>query len=65
MLHRNFVEVIEGIYETAIYVEELNTNGYFLNQEALGRFKDIGCYPLIKISFDGTGHHDWLRNRAG
>lgn len=65
MLHRNFFEVIEGIYERGMYVEELNTNGYFLNQEALDRFKDIGCYPLIKISFDGTGHHDWLRNRAG
>lgn len=65
MLHRNFFEIIEGIYERGMYVEELNTNGFLLNQEALDRFKDIDCYPLIKISFDGTGHHDWLRNRAG
>ena len=65
MLHRNFFEIIEGIYERGMYVEELNTNGSLLNQEALDRFKDIDCYPLIKISFDGTGHHDWLRNRAG
>ena len=27
--------------------------------------KEIGCDPLIKISFDGVGHHDWLRNRTG
>lgn len=27
--------------------------------------KNIGCDPLIKISFDGIGHHDWLRNRKG
>ena len=65
MLYRNFFEIIEGIYERGMYVEELNTNGSLLNQEALDRFKDIDCYPLIKISFDGTGHHDWLRNRAG
>ena len=65
MLHRNFFEIIEGIYERGMYVEELNTNGSLLNQEALDRFKDIDCYPLIKISFDGTGHHDWLRNRVG
>ena len=27
--------------------------------------KEIGCIPLMKISFDGVGHHDWLRNRKG
>ena len=27
--------------------------------------KEIGCNPLVKISFDGIGHHDWLRNRKG
>jgi radical SAM protein with 4Fe4S-binding SPASM domain len=27
--------------------------------------KQIGCNPLIKISFDGLGHHDWLRNHKG
>ena len=48
-----------------MYVEELNTNGFFINEEALLRFRSIGCDPLIKISFDGVGHHDWLRNRKG
>ena len=65
MLHRNFFEIIEGIYERGMYVEELNTNGSFIDREALDRFRAIGCYPLIKISFDGTGYHDWLRNRVG
>lgn len=48
-----------------MYLEDLNTNGSFLDQTALEQFRKIGCNPLIKISFDGIGYHDWLRNRNG
>ena len=65
MLHKNFFEILEGIYCRGMFVEELNTNGFYINQTALDRMKAIGCYPLIKISFDGIGHHDWLRNKKG
>ena len=65
MLHPHFMEIIRGIYAHGMYVEELNTNGYFLTQETLDEMKSFGCYPLIKISFDGIGHHDWLRDRKG
>ena len=65
MLHPHFMEIIRSIYAHNMYVEELNTNGHFLTQEILDEMKKIGCNPLMKISFDGIGHHDWLRNRKG
>ncbi len=65
MCHKSFFEIIEGIYKRGMFVEELNTNGYYITRESLTRLKEIGCNPLIKISFDGVGHHDWLRNRQG
>ena len=65
MCHPNFFEIAEGILRRGMYVEELNTNGYYISAEALQRLRTLGCDPLIKISFDGIGHHDWLRNRAG
>jgi radical SAM protein with 4Fe4S-binding SPASM domain len=65
MCHKDFLPIMEGIYRRGMYVEELNTNGYYITQEILDRMKEIGCYPLMKISFDGLGHHDWLRNRKG
>lgn len=65
MLHPHFLDIIRSIYEHGMYVEELNTNGFFITQEILDEMKKIGCRPLIKISFDGVGHHDWLRNRQG
>ncbi len=65
MCHKSFFDIIEGIYKRGMFVEELNTNGYYITQDALDSFKAIGCHPLIKISFDGLAHHDWLRNRPG
>ena len=65
MCHKSFLPIMEGIYRRGMYVEELNTNGFYITQEILDKLKEIGCDPLIKISFDGLGHHDWLRNRKG
>lgn len=65
MAHKSFFEIIEGIYRRGMYVFELNTNGFYINQSALDRMKQIGCHPLIKISFDGIGFHDWMRNHKG
>ena len=62
MLHRNFMDILTGIYERGMYVEEINTNGYFLRQGVLDQMKERGIRPLMKISFDGIGHHDWLRD---
>ncbi len=65
MMHKNFFEIIEEIYKRGMYVAEINTNGHFIDQTALDRMKALGCTPIIKISFDGLGRHDWLRNREG
>ena len=65
MCHKEFLPIIEGVHRRGMFVEELNTNGFYINQTILDRMKQIGCNPLIKISFDGLGHHDWLRNRRG
>ena len=65
MLHRHFFDILEGIYARGMYVEELNTNGYFIDQQALDRMRATGCVPLVKISFDGIGYHDWMRAHKG
>ena len=65
MAHRHFFEILRGIYARGMYIFELNTNGFFIDQAALDRMKTLGCYPLVKISFDGFGYHDWMRNHKG
>ncbi|HII93191.1 MAG TPA: radical SAM protein [Methanosarcina sp.] len=65
MLHPRFMDIVRSIYERNMLIDELNTNGAFITQPILDEMKHIGCRPLMKISFDGIGHHDWLRNQKG
>lgn len=65
MLHPHFMDIVRAIYERDMFIRELNTNGYFITQQVLDEFKRLGSDPLIKISFDGIGCHDWMRDRKG
>lgn len=61
LVHKRFLDIIRAIYERDMFVFELNTNGLLITQKMLDTFKEIGCFPLIKISFDGIGYHNWIR----
>lgn len=65
VLHRNFCDILDAIYERNMHVFELNTNGLLLTEEILDKMISLNCFPLMKISFDGIGFHDWLRNKKG
>lgn len=65
LLHKYFFEIAESICQRNMIIQELHTNGQFISQSMLNCLKEIGCCPLIKISFDGIGSHDWLRNQEG
>jgi len=65
MVHKRFMDILREIHRRDMFVHELNTNGFYITQKILDEMKEIGCNPLIKISFDGTGFHDWMRDRRG
>lgn len=65
LCHKDFFAIVEGIYRRGMYIEELNTNGFFLTDETLAHLRSLGCRPLVKISFDGLGFHDWMRCHSG
>ena len=65
MIYPRFLDAVREIYKRGMVLEKLTTNGYFLTKEVLEEFKALRCDPLIKISFDGVGHHDWMRGHKG
>ena len=66
MLHPHFADICRGIHARNMYIGEINTNGYFITEETLQSIRDAGePLPLMKISFDGLGHHDWMRGYTG
>ena len=64
LFHPRFLDIIKAIYDRDMYVFELNTNGILINQKMLDELKKIRCFPLIKISFDGIGFHNWMRQNT-
>ncbi len=60
-LHPRFMDIVRECAKRRLHVGELNTNGSFLTEEMLEEFKALGMDTEIKVSFDGIGHHDWLR----
>ena len=61
LVHHRFLDIVKAIYERDMMIFELNTNGLLITQHILDVFKELGCYPLIKISFDGAGYHNIIR----
>jgi len=61
MIHPQYKQIIEEIYKRNMFVFDLNTNGFYINQEMLDWMKSINYKPLMKISFDGINHHNWMR----
>lgn len=61
MLHPRFMDIVRECAKRRIHFAELNTNGSFLTEDILDEFKELGMDTEIKVSYDGVGHHDWLR----
>lgn len=61
LFHPRFMDIVKEIYKRDMYIFELNTNGFLITQNMLDEFKKLNCHPLIKISFDGVGYHNWMR----
>lgn len=64
-LHPHFMDICREIARRHLTLSEINTNGSFITEAMLDEFHELGLSPEIKISYDGVGHHDWLRNRPG
>ncbi|MBO4290924.1 MAG: radical SAM protein [Lachnospiraceae bacterium] len=65
MLHPHFKDIVRAIYDRNMVLDKLTTNGFFLDQDTLDFFRELHAEPGIKISFDGVGHHDWMRGHSG
>ena len=65
MLHPHFMDICREIDSRGMVVDELTTNGSFITPEMLEELAVLGHMPIVKMSFDGVGHHDWFRMKKG
>jgi radical SAM protein with 4Fe4S-binding SPASM domain len=64
-VHPDFLRILHECQKRCIMVKEILTNGSLITEEILDEIRKIGINPLFKVSFDGIGTHDWIRNQNG
>ena len=65
LVRRDFLELVRALSERRIGIRTLYTNTKLLTSELLDQMKELGQVPQIQLSYDGYGHHDWLRGVKG
>ena len=64
-VRKDFWKLIDCILSHKMYVAQVYTNGWMLDEELIGEFERRGLKPEMAVSFDGVGWHDWMRGVPG
>lgn len=65
LVNSDFMEICRALAGAGIDLGQVFTNGILLTREVLEEWKSLGFRPIISLSFDGVGTHDWFRGRDG
>ena len=65
LLREDFFLIIDELKKYNLNLTDIYTNGILISQNFLERLSRKKIKPTINISFDGIGHHDWMRGING
>ena len=65
LVRNDFEEIVSELYKCGIDIRTLFTNASLLTEDTLDLLERHHQHPAFQLSFDGLGHHDWLRGVKG
>jgi radical SAM protein with 4Fe4S-binding SPASM domain len=65
LVRDDFLELVDALLEQNVCVSEINTNGLLVDEALLDELSGRGVRSEFALSFDGIGHHDWMRGMDG
>jgi len=65
LIRKDFLEIVDALLARKIRISVIYSNGKLVTDELLDKLEQRGIRPEFNMSFDGVGHHDWLRGIRG
>ena len=65
LVRKDFMEIVDALLERDIRIITIYSNGKLVTDELLDALEQRGIHPEFNMSYDGEGHHDWLRGIPG
>ena len=65
LVHPNFWQIVDYLIEKNIRITEIFTNLSRMDEGFIAKLDERQLHPIIATSFDGVGHHDFIRNKKG
>ncbi len=65
LIRRDFFEIVDALLERDICISVIYSNGKLVTDKLLDALEARGIHPEFNMSYDGVGHHDWLRGIPG
>ena len=65
MVRSDFWDLVDEIKKRDLMISTIYSNGLLVTDEFLDKLEERGIKPAIQFSFDGVGHHDWMRGVPG
>ena len=65
LVRKDFEEIVKALSDHGIDIGVLFTNASLLDASVLDMLEKYHQHPTFQLSFDGLGHHDWLRGVPG
>lgn len=61
LVRSDFLEIVKALSAHKIRIRLIFTNASLLDEKLLDELEYMGQRPEYQISYDGVGHHSWLR----
>lgn len=65
LVRDDFLDILDALNDAGINVTGIYSNGKLINSKLLDEFESRNMKPIIHMSYDGKGWHDWIRGIPG
>lgn len=65
LVRKDFMEIVDALLARGIHITTIYSNGKLVTDRLLDELAERKVFPEFNMSYDGEGHHEWLRGIPG